>query len=263
VYAGKKEIHVRRRGFTLIELLVVIAIIAILAAILFPVFARARDAARKTTCTSNLKQLGTAIIMYAQDYDECLVPAQTGTCQMPDSFGWGDLVQPYAKNTGLLFCPSNTIKVKVNTALNPPRIVRDRGGTVNAGDDCTNGGNNTGAFNYSYGVNTFAAAGVPNTEAGPFNVVGNSLAVIKVPADTAGVAEGRGASPWALGGGNGAYTYADVDGQVDVRRHSTSNAAQQRDAGVVVMYMDGHAKFTNLARSCTSPGNIWTMRDTD
>src|ERR1051326_9363691 len=60
----------RREGFTLIELLVVIAIIAILAAILFPVFAQAREKARSTACTSNLKQIGTALMMYGQDYDE-------------------------------------------------------------------------------------------------------------------------------------------------------------------------------------------------
>jgi len=59
----------RRKGFTLIELLVVIAIIAILAAILFPVFAQAREKARQTTCTSNVKNLGLAVVMYAQDYD--------------------------------------------------------------------------------------------------------------------------------------------------------------------------------------------------
>ena len=64
------------RAFTLIELLVVIAIIAILAAILFPVFAQARESARKTSCLSNTKQIGTAVIMYAQDYDE--IPPETG-----------------------------------------------------------------------------------------------------------------------------------------------------------------------------------------
>ena len=64
----------KKRGFTLIELLVVIAIIAILAAILFPVFARAREAARKSSCQSNLKQFGSAFMMYTQDYDECFPP---------------------------------------------------------------------------------------------------------------------------------------------------------------------------------------------
>ena len=64
----------RKRGFTLIELLVVIAIIAILAAILFPVFAQAREAARKASCQSNLKQIGTALLMYSQDYDEMMTP---------------------------------------------------------------------------------------------------------------------------------------------------------------------------------------------
>ncbi len=258
------EIHtVRRRGFTLIELLVVIAIIAILAAILFPVFARARDAARKTTCTSNLKQLGTAILMYAQDYDECLVPVAVGTCQQPDNYTWGDLIQPYAKNTGLLWCPSNSAKIRVHTATNPPKIVRDRGGNTGASDDCSGGGFNTSQWNYSYGVNAFG--GPANAiDGGPWRTPSASLASLREPANLAGVAEGRGASPWSLAGGTGqAYSYSDVDGQVDVRRHSGSNAGLQRNAGVTIMYMDGHAKFTNLARSCASPGNIWTNLETD
>jgi prepilin-type N-terminal cleavage/methylation domain-containing protein len=92
----------QRRGFTLIELLVVIAIIAILAAILFPVFAQAREKARQTTCTSNLKQIGTAFMMYVQDYDETYAP-WTGACADP-SLRWAlrymypGLVDPYIKN---------------------------------------------------------------------------------------------------------------------------------------------------------------------
>lgn len=91
-----------RKGFTLIELLVVIAIIAILAAILFPVFARAREAARATSCASNLKQLGTAFIMYVQDYDERFMPGgqAAGTCPL-------DRLQPYTKNRQIWVCPSD------------------------------------------------------------------------------------------------------------------------------------------------------------
>ena len=98
----------RRKGFTLIELLVVIAIIAILAAILFPVFARARENARKSTCQSNLKQLGTAIQMYLQDYDEVFSGrAQPTTYPVPaNAVWWPTLYEPYLKNTGVLRCPS-------------------------------------------------------------------------------------------------------------------------------------------------------------
>ena len=96
----------RRRGFTLIELLVVIAIIAILAAILFPVFARARENARKATCQSNLKQLGIAFAMYLQDYDERGMPRDVGTA--PNRVYWTRLVSPYLKNTGVLRCPSRS-----------------------------------------------------------------------------------------------------------------------------------------------------------
>jgi prepilin-type N-terminal cleavage/methylation domain-containing protein/prepilin-type processing-associated H-X9-DG protein len=93
----------RDRGFTLIELLVVIAIIAILAAILFPVFAQAREAARKTTCLSNCKQLGAALMQYCQDYDETIVLNSYGS----EAY-WADMLQPYVKNLGILTCPSST-----------------------------------------------------------------------------------------------------------------------------------------------------------
>ncbi len=114
------------RGFTLIELLVVIAIIAILAAILFPVFARAREKARQTTCVSNLKQLMSACLMYAQDYDEMLPsgrPQHTGPVQLMDVGGagnwgvctndsnasWQHVIVPYVKNQQVFLCLSNTV----------------------------------------------------------------------------------------------------------------------------------------------------------
>ncbi len=99
-----------KSGFTLIELLVVIAIIAILAAILFPVFAQAREKARAITCVSNFQQGALAITMYVQDYDEHMVPAEYGCCSYDPDTGdrlWPELVQPYMKNTGIYVCPSD------------------------------------------------------------------------------------------------------------------------------------------------------------
>lgn len=106
-----------KSGFTLIELLVVIAIIAILAAILFPVFAQARESARKATCTSNLRQLTNAWLMYAQDYDEHWVTTgkgynpNTADCDNDgsDKQDANYLAQPYIKNFSIFFCPSRTI----------------------------------------------------------------------------------------------------------------------------------------------------------
>jgi prepilin-type N-terminal cleavage/methylation domain-containing protein/prepilin-type processing-associated H-X9-DG protein len=96
--------HRRLTGFTLIELLVVIAIIAILAAILFPVFAQAREKARQSSCLSNEKQLGLGLLMYAQDYDETYA---TGLQQNWWDCTWYRIVAPYIKNDGVFRCPSD------------------------------------------------------------------------------------------------------------------------------------------------------------
>lgn len=119
-----------RRGFTLIELLVVIAIIGILAAILFPAFASAREAARSTACISNTKQIGAGVLMYAQDYDETLMPwrgcptrpvggASACTVDEQAASMWTSLIQPYLKNQQVLFCPSYDI-AKLQDAMQQP-----------------------------------------------------------------------------------------------------------------------------------------------
>jgi prepilin-type N-terminal cleavage/methylation domain-containing protein len=130
-----------RKGFTLIELLVVIAIIAILAAILFPVFARAKDAAKRSACLSNMRQIGVAFAMYQSDYDDRLPDRRDLKLSLPGGYrpwttwppsdpraGWAALVlQPYTKNDDLWGCPSNnglfpsTIQVRqaTSTQANP------------------------------------------------------------------------------------------------------------------------------------------------
>ncbi len=133
----------KKRGFTLIELLVVIAIIAILAAILFPVFARAREQARKTSCISNMKQIGTSMMMYVQDYDETYPDSSVVAREVPANLplegyangyqgalhitawshrryldpatptsplvigGWVKVFNPYTKNDQIFMCPSD------------------------------------------------------------------------------------------------------------------------------------------------------------
>ncbi len=94
----------KRRGFTLIELLVVIAIIAILAAILFPVFARAREKARQTSCLSNSKQIMLGCLMYASDHDD-YVPFLNGHPYYWWNFGW-PCIEPYIRNNQIIYCPS-------------------------------------------------------------------------------------------------------------------------------------------------------------
>lgn len=129
--------RVGSRGFTLIELLVVIAIIAILAAILFPVFARARENARRSSCQSNLKQLALGVAQYTQDYDEKFPYAMVTNTSY--DFGWSVVLQPYVKSTQLLQCPSES-----TPATSDPSVI----GFTDYGYNNTLDGKNMAALNH-------------------------------------------------------------------------------------------------------------------
>ena len=120
------------RAFTLIELLVVIAIIAILAAILFPVFAQAREAARKSACLNNTRQLGTAMMLYVQDHDgyfsASVYPVTVNGS--PRLFAWLDALAPYVRNTGVYVCPSEPTVTDWEAFLGPACVHGALGGSM-------------------------------------------------------------------------------------------------------------------------------------
>lgn len=215
--------NTQRRAFTLIELLVVIAIIAILAAILFPVFAKAREAARKTACINNLKQIGTGIMMYAQDYDETLpsapfANAPAGLWNTPtwNNYGWSYafiLLDPYIKNTQVFGCPSSR-KQMVGPA---PQI------------------NMTYAYSeyiYNQGYNFSSMAALANNKYG--------VASIAVIADSrfSGIF-----NDWDAGNtGNATYPTNFL------ARVALANDTMPRHEGSNFVYADGHAKFSPLGQ---------------
>lgn len=218
-----------RLGFTLIELLVVIAIIAILAAILFPVFAQAREAARKTQCISNCKQIGTGINMYAQDYDETLPSLVFNNTNPLFASGWGfsawvEMIQPYVKNYNLFSCPDGG----QNGYLIGP-----------AGNQ----------HNVHYGYNEWIeSAGSGWNSLASLSNGPNGPADISLVADSAfaGIYNDWSGATWTSGpaprAGNFGLARLLCAGGFDgtntcIGRHS--------DNGVSVVFADGHAKFIN------------------
>ena len=184
----------RRNGFTLIELLVVIAIIAILAAILFPVFAQARAKARQTSCLSNMKQINLATAMYVQDYDESFYPHRfnSGTDTNPflqDPVGnatisgsarnktfWISLLQPYCKNYQLFACPSNSARPTSSPWVEWNTDGSQCGGSLNNTTVGCGGVGYGGQNSYGHNDVYMSPAGAYNTSNGaPFTV---SLAAV-------------------------------------------------------------------------------------
>jgi len=154
-----------RSGFTLIELLVVIAIIAILAAILFPVFAQARERARMSACVSNMRQIGSALMMYEQDYDETFPylrfhhpgPFDTSMAAAgKHAYVWNNAIRPYLRNIDVFSCPSNPLSKAVagqwSKDTESPRPGDNQEGWEEEPDQ---------RMPISYGMNTCALSWIP------------------------------------------------------------------------------------------------------
>jgi len=165
----------KRSAFTLIELLVVIAIIAILAAILFPVFAQAREKARQTSCLSNEKQIGLAALQYSQDFDETM-PQLYYVKNSPSNVHWMDLLYPYIKSEAIFTCPSRAGDPKDPDNFGQYIWVGDAGGIAKAG----------GKRIYHYG--TYAINGTYNGTYG--SVIGAPISNIIHPSTTVFACEG-------------------------------------------------------------------------
>ena len=229
-----------RRGFTLIELLVVIAIIAILAAILFPVFAKAREKARQTSCLSNLKQIMLGALMYTGDYDEKM-PVSRTWCNRPDhstNDQYYQQIHPYVKNWQLFACPSQPGGGCVNNAIRH-HGVNDK---VSAGLVPANF-----SLGYGYSENMMNTAESGCGHCDSTHVLNRR----KLPAETPVFADAVGLinNGYRIGWANVCGAQCNVDRQVD--DNTTHNG------GSNVAMLDGHAKFYAARQCVTNWDNTW------
>ncbi len=234
-------------GFTLIELLVVIAIIAILAAILFPVFQKVRENARRTACISNGKQIGLAALQYAQDTDELMVSGWYGTNGYNGStnfstadnsphYKWMDAIYPFTKSEAIYNCPDKT----GNTYVYYQKITDPNG---------------DGSHYGSYGINTsYYLVGDGQTAPAGSADSSTSMAKIALPSTTYWFLEtgGNYETPWL----NRACTnkLGSDQGVPTVVNSCTNNVVYARHTErTVVIFCDGHAKALRID---TAPGDL-------
>jgi len=230
-----------RKGFTLIELLVVIAIIAILAAILFPVFAKAREKARQSSCLSNVRQLMTAVLSYTQDFDERM-PAQAycckgqdGTTQASAYLTWRAICIPYMKNAQILMCPSRKDS-------NTDTVLTGKETFTNAGDSWL-----TAAYAAN---NCYVDAG----RQGPAWVA-TTLGSVQGPAqciymmEDVGPDRGAVAASYARPGGD-STTPASWSGAGNCIPTASTDGALRHNDGCNYGFVDGHAKWSK-------PNAVW------
>jgi prepilin-type N-terminal cleavage/methylation domain-containing protein/prepilin-type processing-associated H-X9-DG protein len=247
----------RHSGFTLIELLVVIAIIAILAAILFPVFAQARAKARQAACLSNLKQVGTAVMMYVQDFDETYPPSQSSVpAPAPANtvVSWPTIIFPYTKNEGIYVCPDGEDSLKsvnlggttaqycgittANTRFNPPAT----------GDGSTRGYGLVNALSYGRnliptGSSNWSTAGFTSDKSGfvtTTTTIGIPEADVQEPANTIHIMDA-----WTTQCDQG-NSIRGITQEIRTDRFpnaTASKVARRHNEGFVALYGDGHTKW--------------------
>jgi len=249
----------RNRAFTLIELLVVIAIIAILAAILFPVFAQAREKARGAQCISNMRNIGTAVMMYAQDHDEYMPFGYAYTWPLQaELFWWQDLCRPYVKNEQVYTCPSMPTHIRYTwrrPAGLPNPLIKDYIANSSVGAYNTT---QVGTWNYG------RSAG--RSVRGPFiNNWRNAsvgLAEIEDSAGTIAIYDGfRSFEMWRLEQSDAWFNAGlgpSYVGNNPNNNPPTGHVHKRHTAGFSAIYCDGHAKWVRNSKL-----GDWTIRAND